>query len=144
MYIQNTLSHTLVLKAGYLKLAVGATNTIPLTEEDLKEATIADAISRGWAKKVDGQIEAVAPTPVIPTVASTKGGLTLDELKAEQAAKVEKPAATTTELGQNDGIPSGGAEGTAIGTPVESTTVPPVAEPVVEAATPVKAPKAKK
>jgi hypothetical protein len=132
MYIQNTLNHTLVLKAGYLKLAAGATNVNPLTEDDYKDTTIADAISRGWAKKVTEAIAAAEVAPVAVTVASSKGGLTLEELKAEQAAKVEKPTAFTTELGLSDGIPQGGAVGSTIGVPIETYVTEPVVAPVEE------------
>lgn len=133
MYLVNKLDHNLSLKNGYLTLKVGM--CVPIKEADLVEPSIADAISRRWAET--SEVEVIPTEAVSVKVTSTNPyeGLTEDQMKAELAARAEKPAATTTRLGVPDTDEKKEGTSEAIGQPaaevVEATVEATVEAPAV-------------
>lgn len=134
-YLVNKLNHNLNLKAGYLTIKQGFSTAVRLTEEELKDASIADAISRGWAELSDAIVTPVAT--VVEAVLEAKDpfkGLSEAQMKEELANKEKVPVATGTQLGQ-DGLKMPPATSEAIGVPEATVATPEViAEVVAETA----------
>jgi len=133
MFLVNNLDHTLTLKSGYLQIPTGG--SAPISEVDLSEPTIADAVSRRWAEISDVEVfpkDNKAKEVAKPT--NPYEGLTLEQMKAEQAAKEVKPEAITTRLGQDPVVTSPGGTSESIGQPPVVAPVEVVPEEAKKAA----------
>jgi len=98
LFLVNKLATNLSLKNGYL--TVPSKGFSKITEFDTTEASVVYAIGRDWAEIVDKEPGLSVAKPEVEISQDTPyRGMTLEELKEDNAKSVAKPAATSSASG---------------------------------------------